>query len=203
MLRRVLSILIPVLTAPLLLVLAWVGGFLWYAASIPHRVEDAGSRTDAIVVLTGGTDRVATGLALLAEGRADKLFISGVHRGVDVADVLRKTHHAGQGLEGRIALGYAADDTLGNAMETALWMRSQNFHSMRLVTGHYHMRRSLLEFSHAMPEASIIPHPVFPENVKAAQWWLWPGTAALIASEYNKFLAASVLHGLEPVKEEE
>ena len=56
------------------------------------------------------------------------------------------------------------------------------------------MRRSLLEFRSAMPAARIVPHPVFPLAVKQAQWWRWPGTAELIASEYNKYLLALVRH---------
>jgi hypothetical protein len=59
------------------------------------------------------------------------------------------------------------------------------------------MRRSLLEFRLAMPDLVIIPHPVFPENVKQSQWWLWPGTAHLIASEYTKYLATWVRHWAE------
>jgi uncharacterized SAM-binding protein YcdF (DUF218 family) len=52
------------------------------------------------------------------------------------------------------------------------------------------MRRSLFEFARAMPEIRIIANPVFPEQVKLADWWAWPGTAALIVGEYDKYLAA-------------
>jgi hypothetical protein len=52
------------------------------------------------------------------------------------------------------------------------------------------MRRSLFEFTHAMPEMRIIANPVFPEQVKQANWWAWPGTAMLIVGEYHKYLAA-------------
>jgi hypothetical protein len=38
-----------------------------------------------------------------------------------------------------------------------------------------------------MPAVKIIPHPVFPEQVKA-DWWLYPGTASLLAREYSKYL---------------
>jgi len=61
---------------------------------------------------------------------------------------------------------------------------------MRLVTAAYHMPRSLLEMHDIMPEVKIVPHPVFPDHVKQDEWWAWPGTAALTASEYNKFLIA-------------
>ena len=39
----------------------------------------------------------------------------------------------------------------------------------------------------ALPDATIVPHPVFPGHVMR-RWWLWPGSAALIIGEYHKFL---------------
>ncbi len=41
-----------------------------------------------------------------------------------------------------------------------------------------------------MPDAEIVPYPVHSANVRLAQWWRWPGTAALLAGEYVKYLAA-------------
>ena len=75
-------------------------------------------------------------------------------------------------------LGHEAINTLGNAHETAQWIRSQGFRSLRLVTAWYHMPRSLLEFDRAMPEIDIVAHPVFPEQVKQERWWTWRGTRA-------------------------
>ena len=89
-----------------------------------------------------------------------------------------------------VVLGHEADNTLGNAQETARWMHSQGFRSLRLVTAWYHMPRSLLEFGRAMPEIDIVAHPVFPEQVKSEHWWAWRGTAMLLISEYAKYLAA-------------
>ena len=54
------------------------------------------------------------------------------------------------------------------------------------------MRRSLLEFKSLMPDVDMIANPVFPDNVKIDSWWRYPGSAALIASEYNKYLFASL-----------
>ena len=72
-----------------LLALLWLGGLWHFAATIPTAVDDPGQQTDAIVVLTGGSLRVESGLALLAAGKGKKLFVSGVYRGVDVSDLLR------------------------------------------------------------------------------------------------------------------
>jgi len=165
------------------LTLAWSLGFLWFVATLPAKVADETTHTDAIVVLTGGSERLATGVALLESGLADRLFISGVHRGVELPEIFKAARTRHPEPIGAIVLGYAADDTVGNAAETAQWMAREHVGSVRLVTGAYHMPRSLMEFRHAMPGAVIVPHPVFPDAVKSAEWWRWPGTAALLATE--------------------
>jgi uncharacterized SAM-binding protein YcdF (DUF218 family) len=205
--RCVLRLLMWLLPA---LALSWLAGLVWFAATVPDRVEDTTTHTDAIVVLTGGSERTATGIALLAQGLAGRLFISGVHRGVEVNDILRLAPLPRSGatpdspiptraaLARAIVLGHAADDTVGNAAETAAWMEAEHLHSLRLVTAAYHMRRGLWEFRQAMPEVRIIPNPVFPDMVKSRDWWRWPGTAALLAGEYTKYLGAIVRQGLLP-----
>ena len=136
-------------------------------------------------------------LSLLAERRAKKLFVSGVARDVDLDQLLKVSmRQDARNLRDRIALGHEAGDTQGNAHETADWMAKEGFASLRLVTASYHMRRSLLEFRHAMPHATMIPHPVFPEGFRGGEWWRWPGTLNLLISEYSKFLAALLRHVL-------
>jgi uncharacterized SAM-binding protein YcdF (DUF218 family) len=185
-----------------LLALVWAGGLVWFVSTIP-RDEPPGAdaaalqRTDAIVVLTGGSARLTTGLKLLAAGAAKKLFVSGVYEGVDVQELLRLSRQAPDDVECCIVLGYAADSTIGNAYETEGWMSEQGYTSLRLVTANYHMRRSLLEFRTAMPEVAIIPHPVIPPNVHLSGWWLRRGTASLLITEYNKYLAALLRYWLE------
>ncbi len=173
------------------LAVLWLLGLLWFASAIPGDVADAASETDAIIVLTGGSLRVESGVRLLAAGKAKKLFVSGVFHGTDVGSLLRAAgQNADPALNCCIVLGHAADNTRGNALETATWMREEGFRSLRLVTSSYHMPRSLLEFARAMPEVRIVPHPVFPERVKQEHWWAWPGTASLILEEYEKYLLA-------------
>ncbi len=176
-----------------LLAIAWGGGLVWFATSLPDRVVDDVSRTDAIVVLTGGSGRVATGLDLLSRDLGKKLFVSGVYRGVDVKTLLRVAERGPEGLEDRIGIG-DAENTVANASETAAWMNENGYASLRLVTGSYHMPRSLQEFRRAMPKVGIIPHPVFPKNFKQAEWWAWPGTTELILTEYNKLILARIGH---------
>lgn len=145
---------------------------------------------DAIVVLTGGSLRLDEGLALLSAGKGKKLFVSGVHRGVDVKQLLRLSRQSPDALDCCVILGYAADNTEGNARETAIWIKSENYRSLLLVTANYHMPRSLLEFHQTMPNLQIIPYPVVPPNVPLDDWWVKPKTAILLAGEFNKYIYA-------------
>jgi len=176
------------------LLLFWLAGLVIFLHELPDRIDDKTTVTDAIVVLTGGSMRLKTGLTLLKAGRAEKLFVSGVHRGVDVQQLLRLARQSPNATNCCISLGHEADDTAGNALETSFWMAKHGYLSMRLVTAAYHMPRSLLEFSHAMPNTKIITHPVFPVQVKLDAWWRWPGTAVLILGEYSKYLIARARH---------
>jgi uncharacterized SAM-binding protein YcdF (DUF218 family) len=172
--------------------LLWFAGLLWFARPLAGDARTA--RTDAIVVLTGGSLRLQSGIDLLREGKGRKLFVSGVSQQVDLDELLRISGNApdeaADWASCCVVLGHEADNTLGNAQETARWMRSQGFSSLRLVTAWYHMPRSLLEFGRAMPDIEIVAHPVFPEQVKSEHWWAWRGTAMLLVSEYAKYLAA-------------
>lgn len=169
---------------------AWIAGFFWFVEQIPRRVEEPDTMTEAIVVLTGGAARLGAGLELLAQGRGEKLFISGVYRGVDVAEILRASRQSPEKLECCVELGHDAVDTRGNANETGKWMAAEGFTSLRLVTASYHMPRSRVEFRRAMPKTRLIAHPVFPSNVRIDNWWRWPGTASLLIGEYGKYLIA-------------
>ena len=56
--------------------LVYAFGFLGFAVSLPKPV--AGEPTDAVVVLTGGPGRIARGLAVVEQGLAKEMFVSGV-----------------------------------------------------------------------------------------------------------------------------
>ncbi len=168
----------------------WLGGLVWFGQQVPRRVEEEArfAVTDAIVVLTGGAGRLGTGLELLEQGRAKKLFISGVHLGVDVAEILRVSRQEPDAFECCIEVGYDATNTAGNARETARWMAAEGLRSLRLVTANYHMPRSLAEFRRVMPNVVLVPHPVFTDDVQIETWWSSPRSLGLIASEFAKYL---------------
>jgi uncharacterized SAM-binding protein YcdF (DUF218 family) len=177
------------------LAVVWLGGFLWFTAAATTPFTDPATRTDAIVVLTGGSERIATGLALLAAGLADRLFISGVGARTRVIDLLPPASPAVD--PSRITLGTAAVDTVGNAAESAAWARQNGIRTIRLVTAAYHMPRALVEFRAAMPDVVAIAHPVFPDSVRT-DWWRAPRSASLLAIEYTKFLLSRLRIAVRP-----
>lgn len=171
--------------------LLWLIGLILYARDVPTTVKDTTTKVDAIVALTGGSGRIAAGIDLLAAGMAEQLFISGTGPMVSAADLIREDRPDRETLLKRMSIGAEAEDTTGNAIETAAWARANGVTSIRLVTAAYHMPRSLLELEQAMPNIRIIPHPVFPDQVKM-DWWRYPGSAGLLSREYTKYLLANL-----------
>ena len=181
-----------------ILAFVWVGGLVWFAATMPSKVADTRTHTDAIVVLTGGSGRLEEGLRLLKKGYAPVLFISGVNPKVTRRDLKRLLGPAGPALGKRILIGYRAEHTRGNAIETAMWANAQQVRSLRLVTANYHMRRSLFELSGALPGVAVVPNPVFPEGVRPGRWWRSVSGFSTVFREYNKYLAALLLGTFTP-----
>ena len=194
--RPVRNAVAVVLTVALLAALVWGIGFVRFVDRVP-RDNPAGQATaDAVVVLTGGSRRLEEGFALLAAERAPVLFVSGVDQRVNVRELQALVPAAASSLPDDLAecclvLGYGASDTIGNARETGAWMALGNRQSIILVTSNYHMPRAHLEFEHAMPGVTIAEHPVVPADVRLDAWWRYPGTLALLANEWTKYLFAS------------
>lgn len=174
-----------------ILVAVWVGGLMRFVAQItPETPPTASRKADAIVVLTGGRERLPAGIDLLQKGMADRLFVSGVHSGVDVAEILDLNSQAPTTLACCIDLGHDARHTVGNVRETANWMTAEGRTSMILVTANYHMPRSLVLFRRIMPAIDVIPYPVVSGAVHLEIWWRHPRTLLLLAGEYSKYLVS-------------
>lgn len=178
--------------------IAWTGGLVWFGAGMPSQAAEPNPRTDAIIVLTGGAERLAEGGRLLTSGSAGWLFVSGVNLGVAKPTVLQIAGIKQPRLIGSVILGYRARNTKQNAQETARWLKARGFSSIRLVTANYHMRRAVLEFRRVLPRARIVTHPVFPQPVNPGPWWQNMTALSVVAGEYNKYLAA-LLGGGEPL----
>lgn len=166
----------------------WLTGLQWFTRSILVSTPPDPRPADAIVVLTGGSNRIETGFGLLKQGLGKKLFISGVYRGVDVKELLEKSKQEGDaGMDCCVVLG-EAEDTMGNARETAAWLKEQHYTSFYLVTANYHMARATLAFSVFAPSLSVIPWPVIPQKLDMPNWWRSEPQRGLILREYSKYL---------------
>lgn len=169
-----------------LLISAWLGGFVLFAYRINHYQTDTATHTEAVIALTGGRNRIAEAVKLLNQGKADKLFISGVSPQSSL-NAIKKRQNLEIKDESGISIGHVAQDTIGNAVETVEWLQKNNISSIRLVTSNYHVERSIAEFKSRAPELMIIPHPVYSDKVQKKWWKSWH-TFSLIFAEYNKFL---------------
>lgn len=163
---------------------------LWFGVTMPEAPDEPEAKTDAIVVLTGPGGRLEPAYALLQKGLSSRMFVTGVYKKLTKPELLKLIGDPPPELAARIELGYRALDTRGNAAETAAWFNSQSLKSMRLVTSNYHMRRSLLLFRRAMPDARILAHPVPRKGLGLNEWWTHPEGVKDVARELAKFLAA-------------
>lgn len=175
----------------LALLLLWFGGFIWFLRAVQEMAADVGA-ADAIVVLTGGTERVETGFRLLEEGAAPRLFVSGVHPDSRLADLARGAGMDLARLAGRVELGHAAASTRGNAVEIAAWARPRQIATIRLVTAGYHMPRARTELRRAMPGLQVQAHPVTPARLRADGAFWQQRNWGLLLGEYMKFLGAEL-----------
>lgn len=153
------------------------------------------ARADGIVALTGGAQRINDAVELLASGQGRRLLISGVNLRVGREDIARINPDSERWIDCCIDLGYRARNTIGNAIETRRWVRTNHFTSLLVVTSNYHMPRSLLELGHALPDVKLIPHPV--DNSDFSGWWRDPALTRLLAVEYAKYLVAAVRTRIE------
>lgn len=146
-------------------------------------------QSQAIVALTGGSlERLSTGVRLLEEQRGERLLISGVNAVVTDQELFEVLNVDPALAACCVDLGRRAEDTLGNAAETTAWARAHHFQRLILVTDDYHMPRSMLELSLAMPEAEIHPYPVRTRWTDPRVWRSDLGAASRVGSEYVKYL---------------
>lgn len=175
-------------------VVAFIVGFWQFAERVRERPEPP-PQAEAIVALTGGsTERLSTGVRLLEQQKGERLLISGVNRIVTDGELYHALNVDSALGECCIDIGRSADDTLGNAAETAAWAREHGYTRIILVTDDYHMPRSYAELSVAMPEAEIHPYPVRTRFTDPKLWRSDLGAAGRLGAEYVKYL---VIRGRE------
>jgi len=186
----------------LLLIICWLAGFFIYLSSIDKswnqivkNHSNIEEKTDAIIVLTGGSERIRNALHLMKKDYAQKLFISGVNKKVKLPELFA-IHKVEREdffkLLTRIELGFEAHNTIQNALEIKGWLeKNPQYKSIRVVTSNYHITRAKNEIENVLnDDVKIISHPVLPVNVRFDKWWKYSGTRNLLITEYNKLIAS-------------
>jgi uncharacterized SAM-binding protein YcdF (DUF218 family) len=171
MIARILSVLL----------ILWALGFGLFAGTIPRPADDR--LTDAIVVLTGGPGRLERGIDLLARHRAQRLFVSGAERTVRKSELALRTHMPIALFDCCVDLGKESVDTRTNASETAAWLGTHHYRSVRLVTTNWHMPRAHHDLWEALRGTGIT---ILPDAVPAEPRFL------TLFTEYHKYLLRRV-----------
>lgn len=165
-------------------------GYIRFVAIIDAREPASTPRTDAIVVVTGGAQRVGDAMGLLGAERGERLLISGVNEKTGREELAKLNPASRDLLACCVDLDYRARNTIGNAIEARRWVRRHGFRSLLVVTSNYHMPRTLAEFAHAMPDIRLVAHPVVTEHIDTAGWWNRWSAIKILAPEYAKYLVA-------------
>lgn len=178
--RYCLNLLIVIVGIPFFI---WIAGFIVFTGSICSMTTPRTPvATDAAIVLTGGTNRINQGLDLLSTGKTTNLLVSGVHKDVEIRDIMALWGEHKDAPPCCITLGREAGNTIGNAVEARKWLEHLNAKTVYVITANYHMPRALLEFHHELKDVNIIPYPVQPEKFDPKEKIFWI-TAFL---EYHK-----------------
>jgi uncharacterized SAM-binding protein YcdF (DUF218 family) len=178
------------------IVLALLAGFVVFAREVVHSKPSPLQHADGIVILTGGSHRLAEAARLLADGYASRLLISGANRVTS-----REALHSNSGISHDlfdccVDIGYEAQDTPGNAHETMEWAAHWRFKKLIVVTSTYHMPRSLTEIGRALPDVELIAYPVIAQGFRREGWWRNPALARILVSEYLKFIPSAARLGV-------
>jgi uncharacterized SAM-binding protein YcdF (DUF218 family) len=196
-LRTTLGVLASVLAVSATVFLA---GFGWFANHVSHLVTPSEpEKADAIIVLTGGQSRLDAGMTLLESGKGERLLISGVHPAASRRQIQKATGGDKKLFACCVDLDRTALDTIGNAEESAKWVRNHAYESVILVTNNYHMPRSLLEMGRLMGKARLEPYPVVNSNLDNGEWLTKPEALRVLFTEYNKYLL-SLARSIVPLK---
>jgi uncharacterized SAM-binding protein YcdF (DUF218 family) len=148
--------------------LAWCLGFAAFMLMLPKP--------------TGGAGRIDRGIALLQARQARRMLVTGVAPGVRPIDLAREYKVPVTLFGCCIDLGADAVDTRSNAEETAAWVKTHDYRTVRLVTSDWHVPRARMELAAAMgPGVQVLGDGV-------------PSTPRLgtLVNEYNKLILRRV-----------
>jgi uncharacterized SAM-binding protein YcdF (DUF218 family) len=133
-----------------LIALVYALGFVVFAFTLGKPAAANASATDAAVVLTGGSGRIEHAIDVLRGGKARRLLVAGADPSVTKADLAHRLGGSSALIKCCVDLGSESVDTRSNAEEAGRWLAQHRFHSVRLITSDWHMRRARYEFGRVL-----------------------------------------------------
>lgn len=167
-----------------------LGGFFAFAQHVdklttPNRADVP--KADGIVVWTGkGGGRLEASGQLLIDEKGERLLVSGVNETLELPQIAGLIGLSEDLAACCVDLDYAAENTIGNARETAAWAKALDYDHIILVTSAYHMPRAQVEISTAAGRMRITPFPVMRDNPK--KWYQDGARFKRLLQEYIKLL---------------
>jgi uncharacterized SAM-binding protein YcdF (DUF218 family) len=171
--------------------------FINFLFNVDKNNKNNKNNINNIVVLTGNAGRLAVGLDLmdnninsrmLINNINSRMLITGVAKGVKYSDIIKNRDSK----KDRIDLGYNAQSTLGNALETALWIKERNINDIILITDNWHMPRTLLLFKASMPNREIVPYALKTVNFEFKEYLQFYNRTFFIYEEHMKYIISHV-----------
>ena len=172
--------------------LIFVAGFVTFAQKVDNsKPPSKVAKADGIVVWTGkGGGRLETGADLLRRGKGERLLISGVNTKTSLDAIKDVVTLPDEKAECCVDLDYNAEDTIGNARETASWAKALGYEHIILVTSAYHMPRAEIEIGAAAGRIKITAYPV--TGLDRPSWYKDEARFRRLFQEYLKLLLSYV-----------
>ena len=161
-----------------LLLILYALGFLLFGVTLGAPAAADAAKTDAIVVITGGSGRIEHAVEMLGQGKGKRLLIAGADPSVTKDDLVRRLKGRRKLMLCCVDLGSESVDTRSNAEEARRWLERRKYRSARLITSDWHMRRAAYEFGRQLDGKVVI----VPDAVKSE-----PNFMTLFG-EYNKYI---------------
>ena len=168
-----------------------LASFQKFVLTLPNDETKLPAPIDGLVVATGGQLRIQKGVELLAGGKADRMLISGVGKGITkelLKENLAISNRQARFFDCCVEIEFTATDTNGNAQATFEWMQKHALDDILLVSANYHLPRAELIFKQYLPENSVYFQAVNPPDLKLSAWYSNWQTTRLLLKEYLKYI---------------
>jgi uncharacterized SAM-binding protein YcdF (DUF218 family) len=160
-----------------LMMVLYALGFVLFAVTLGDPAP-GNARTDAAIVLTGGSGRIERAVAVARSGKSRRLLIAGADPSVTKSDLAGYIAGSAATLRCCVDLGSESVDTRSNAEEAQRWLAKRHFKSVMLITNDWHMRRAEFEFRRLLGDRYVIVS----DSVRSE-----PSLLTLFG-EYNKYV---------------